>query len=178
MTKRDHRLRKVLEMTKHGIFPMKWKDVLRLTELSTQGYVPSWGNRVMIPPAGRQTLLTELHLIQPGIVKMKSLTRSGIWWTLWIQKYSLVFNHVIHTSIAAINLGRHNYILGWIFTDRHWSRLHIDYCDPKSSQILLVIIGSHSKLLEVHITSTTTSEITIEHLQRTYTWYTSILILL
>ena len=85
MTKRDQTLSKVLEMTKRGIFPLKSKDeelkpyVLRQTELSTQGDVLLWGNRVIIPPGGRQTLLNELHQTHPGIVKMKSLARSVIW---------------------------------------------------------------------------------------------------
>ena len=51
----------------------------------------------------------------------------------------------------------------WIFIDRPWSRLHIDYCGPISGKMLLVIIESHSKWLKVHIASTDTSEITIEH---------------
>ena len=50
--------------------------VLRQTELSTQGDVLFCGNIVIIPPAGRQTLLNELHQTHPGIVKMKSLARS------------------------------------------------------------------------------------------------------
>ena len=84
MTKRDQTLSNVLEMTKRGIFPLKSKDeelkpyVLRQAELSTQGDVLLWGNRVIIPPAGRQTLLNELHQTHPGIVKMKSLARSVI----------------------------------------------------------------------------------------------------
>ena len=86
MTKRDQTLSKVLEMTKRGIFPLKSKVeelkpyVLRQTALSTQGDLLLWGNRVIIPPAGRQTLLNELHQTHPGIVKMKSLARSVIWW--------------------------------------------------------------------------------------------------
>ena len=64
MTKREHTRSKGLEMTKRGIFPLKSEDeelkpyVLRQTELSTQGDVPLWGNRIIIPPAGRQTLGT------------------------------------------------------------------------------------------------------------------------
>ena len=85
MTKRDQTLSKVLEMTKRGLFPLKSKDeelkpyVLRQTELGTQGDVLLWGNRVIIPPGGTQTLLNELHQTHPGIVKMKSLARSVIW---------------------------------------------------------------------------------------------------
>ena len=85
MTKRDQTLSKVLEMTKRGIFPLKSTDdelkpyVLLHTELSTQCDAILWGNRVIIPPAGRQTLLNELHQTHPGIVKIKSLARSVIW---------------------------------------------------------------------------------------------------
>ena len=56
----------------------------------------------------------------------------------------------------------------WIFTDRPWSRLHIDYCGPIYGKMLLVIIDSYSKWLEVHIASMATSEIIIEHLRRTF----------
>ena len=85
MTKRDQTLSKVLEMTKRGIFSLKSKIeelkpyVLRQTELSTQCDVLLWGNSVIIPPAGRQTLLNELHQTHPGMVKIKSLARSVIW---------------------------------------------------------------------------------------------------
>ena len=56
----------------------------------------------------------------------------------------------------------------WFFSDRPWSRLHIDYCGPLSGKMLLVIIDSHSKWLEVHISSMASSEITIERLRRTF----------
>ena len=56
----------------------------------------------------------------------------------------------------------------WIFTDRPWSRLHIDYCGLISGNMLLGIMDSHSKSLEVHIASTSRLEITIEHLRRTF----------
>ena len=31
----------------------------------------------------------------------------------------------------------------WIFTDRPWSQLHIEYCGPISGKMFLVIIDSH-----------------------------------
>ena len=52
----------------------------------------------------------------------------------------------------------------WIFTDRPWSRLHIDFCGLISGKMLLAIIDSHSKWLEVYIAS----KINIEHLRRTF----------
>ena len=56
----------------------------------------------------------------------------------------------------------------WIFTDRPWSRIHIDHCGPPSDKMLLAIMDSHAKWLELPIASTATSEITIEHLWRTF----------
>jgi hypothetical protein len=38
-----------------------------------------WGNRVVIPPCHREKLLEDLHMTHPGIVRMKSLARSYLW---------------------------------------------------------------------------------------------------
>ena len=39
-----------------------------------------WGSQVIIPPPGRKWVVEELHETHPGIVKMKNLARSYIWW--------------------------------------------------------------------------------------------------
>ena len=52
----------------------------RKDELSVQQGVLFWGARVIIPPKGRDALLRELHDTHPGIVKMKALARSYLWW--------------------------------------------------------------------------------------------------
>ena len=39
-----------------------------------------WGSRVVIPRAGRQMLLEELHAGHPGVTRMKRLARTVIWW--------------------------------------------------------------------------------------------------
>ena len=51
-------------------------------ELSVEDGVILWGLRVVIPDhrALRQRLLRELHATHPGIVKMKALARSFMWW--------------------------------------------------------------------------------------------------
>ena len=52
----------------------------RKDELSVQQGVLFWGARVIIPTKGRDALLRELHDSHPGIVKMKALARSYLWW--------------------------------------------------------------------------------------------------
>ena len=84
-TKRDTVLSQVLDMTRRGIFPQHPSDdlkpyVTRKNDLSIQDDVLLWGNRVIIPPPERQILLEKLHQTHPGIVRMKSLARTIIWW--------------------------------------------------------------------------------------------------
>ena len=52
----------------------------RQQELTTQGQVVLWGSRVIIPLKLRQVILEELHRNHPGVVRMKSLARSYLWW--------------------------------------------------------------------------------------------------
>ena len=52
----------------------------RKDELSVLDGCVLWGTRVVVPPPGREAVMEELHEIHPGIVKMKSLARSYMWW--------------------------------------------------------------------------------------------------
>ena len=52
----------------------------RRNELSVQDGCILWGSRVVIPPPGRDLILTELHQTHPGISRMKSLARGYVWW--------------------------------------------------------------------------------------------------
>ena len=52
----------------------------RKEELSVHAGCLLWGSRVVIPPKGREVVLNILHESHPGIVRMKSLARSYVWW--------------------------------------------------------------------------------------------------
>ena len=54
--------------------------IRRKDELSVEQGCLLWGSRVAIPAAGRKTLLDELHECRAGIVRMKALARSFVWW--------------------------------------------------------------------------------------------------
>ena len=56
----------------------------------------------------------------------------------------------------------------WEWPDRPWSRIHIDYAGPFEGRMLLVIVDSHSKWLDVHVTTSSTSAVTIDKLQVTF----------
>ena len=52
----------------------------RKTELSVDRGCLVWGSRVVIPPKYHDAVLSELHDMHPGIVKMKLLSRAYVWW--------------------------------------------------------------------------------------------------
>ena len=49
-------------------------------EFSVQSECLLWGRRAIMPKQGREKLVSELRSTQPGIVTMKAITRSHVWW--------------------------------------------------------------------------------------------------
>ncbi|KRY35449.1 Transposon Tf2-8 polyprotein [Trichinella spiralis] len=54
--------------------------VTRQHELSIHNGCLLWGSRVIIPLQARHKIFKELHIGHPGIVRMKALSRSYVWW--------------------------------------------------------------------------------------------------
>lgn len=84
-TQRDPLLSQVLDYVVRGHFPQGCNDELKPNfncrdELNVfQGCV-TWGNRLIIPNILREKVMTELHFGHIGIVKMKVVARSYVWW--------------------------------------------------------------------------------------------------
>ena len=54
--------------------------ISRQSELSLYEGCVLWGTRVVVPKAGREAVLTELHEGHPGMARMKGLARMFVWW--------------------------------------------------------------------------------------------------
>ena len=86
-TTSDSTLSHVMEMVTTGHFPAA-KDagdelspyLQRRHDLTVQHRCLMWGLRVIVPPKLCPWVLKELHSAHPGVVIMKSLARSYIWW--------------------------------------------------------------------------------------------------
>ena len=83
-TRADPQLKRVLHFVRKG-----WPDQLpssldpywrRRTELTVEGDTLLWGVRVVVPARLRERVVEELHRGHPGVVRMKSLARSHVWW--------------------------------------------------------------------------------------------------
>ena len=139
----------------------------RRNELSVQDGCILWGSRVVIPPPGRDLILTELHQTHPGISQMKSLARGYVWWPCMDSDLEAVVK-----SCTTCQSSRHNPpsapVHPWHWPEQPWSRIHVDYAGPFLGKTFLIIIDAHSKWLDVHMTNSSSSLATIEKLRSSF----------
>ena len=136
----------------------------RKDELSVHDGCILWGNRVVVPPAGRAKVVDELHESHPGVSRMKSLARSFVWWPLMDQDLE---NKV--KCCSSCQSTRHQPapapLHPWEWTQRPWARLHADYAGPFCGKMFLIVVDAYSKWLEVRPVSSATSATTMEQLR-------------
>ena len=139
----------------------------RYTELSVLDGCVLLGCRVIIPEAGQDIVLNQLHETHVGITKMKMLARSYVRWPgidSDIQRkvqgcFTCQSNRPVPAK-APLHF--------WEFPQKPWSRLHIDHAGPFLGKYFFVLIEAYSKWLEVHIVNSTSSEVTIQKLQQIF----------
>eukprot|EP00117_Sycon_ciliatum_P041979 scpid19977/ scgid1158/ Retrotransposable element Tf2 155 kDa protein type 1 len=142
----------------------------RRNELSVSNECLLWGNRVIIPPDHRKAVLTELHEGHPGMVRMKALARSILWWPgldgdIADAVKACLGCQSVQSEPAAAPVHR------WSMPDRAWQRVHVDYLGPLRQTMWLVIVDAHSKWPEVIPMPSTTSLATIASLRTVFARY-------
>jgi transposase InsO family protein len=167
----DPVLSQVRHFVEHG-WPIATPDGLspyssRKSEISVQQGILMWGNRVIVPPQAREILLNELHMTHPGIVRMKGLARSHLWWPGLDQE---IENKVrdCHMCQTHNKMPTQASLHPWEWPGRPWHRIHIDYIGPFEGHMILVIVDSHSKYIDAHVTNSTSTAVTITKLQQTF----------
>ena len=170
-TRRDPLLSKVLQYILSGWpRPLDSSEttykpfVIRELELSSQDGIILWGNRVVIPPPGRNLILDELHACHPGIGRMKTLARMFVWWPgldmeigKFVQQCSICQSQRSTSPPVPIR--------PWQWPTTPWHRLHVDLAGPFLGHMYLILIDAHSKWLEVRILPSITSSSIISSLR-------------
>jgi hypothetical protein len=112
----------------------------RRHELSIEDGCILWGRRVIIPQQLQRHMLNELHEGHPGMTRMKALARSFVWWS--------GLDNDIEDMIRVCSLCLDNRkspkpvpLLLWPWATEPWQRLHVDYCEIKGQQFLLIVDG-------------------------------------
>ena len=125
------------------------------------------GDRVIVPPQGREQVIAELHEAHPGISRMKALAHSYIRW--------LNMDRELENAVKSCpQCQQHQkapaegplHPREW--PGQPWSRLHIDYAGPYKGHMYLVVMDAHSKWMDVYIMHRTTSASTIVKLREIF----------
>ncbi|KAH7705812.1 gag-pol polyprotein, partial [Aphelenchoides avenae] len=106
------------------------------------------GNRVIVPPPLRSQMLKTLHFCHPGIVRMKALARENVYWPGIDSDIETLVKSCSQCARAARQPVKHE-LAPWPVTNECWSRIHIDYAGPVEGKMLLVVVDSHSKWLDI-----------------------------
>ena len=112
-------------------------------------------------------MLDELHVVHSGIKRMKSLARSYLWWPgvdADIEQKVKQCNQcqIKQTKLPVMLLDP------WEWPGKPWSYIYLNHAKPFQGKMFLVIVDSHSKWLNMHVTSSTSSAITSDELQTTF----------
>ena len=115
-------------------------------QLATDQGCLLWGLRVIIPPTLQAEMLNELHATHPGVVKMKALVRSIVWWPNLDKDFEDVVtscrNCAAHQSLPPVAP-----LHSWPWASHPMQRINIDFASIEQFQVL-VIIDNHSKWIE------------------------------
>ena len=169
-TAKDPILAPVVQFLKQG-WPMSMEKSSPLmpffkkrSELSLFDGCILWGSRVVIPSAHREAILAELHEGHPGMVRMKALARSYVWWPGITGDIETAV-HLCTECQMSQSTPAPAPLHPWEWPKRPWARLHLDYAGPVQGKMYLVLIDAHSKWIEAFCTPTATSAAVIEELR-------------
>ena len=154
-TKRDKILASVIRLCIFG-WPSDGKNLseeerkffVKRNELSIEENCLFWGVRIVIPDCLRGTVLDDLHASHLGIVKIKSLARSYMWW----PGIDSDIEQVVKSCKVYLENQRappHVPLTPWPWPEKAWDRIHCDFLGPFFKDMYLVVIDSYSKWPEV-----------------------------
>lgn len=125
---------------------------------------------MVIPEKLRQKILQDLHSAHLGIVKMKGIARSFVYWPgidKDIENISKGCNECAKYANDPPKFREHH----WHYPKGPWERIQVDYAGPFLGSMLLIFTDAYSKWIDVKITPTSTSAATINILDELFANY-------
>ena len=173
-TRQDPLLSKIHMYVREGWpspLPEEYQPYLnRKQELSTEGDCLMWGNRVVIPQKLRSCLVKELHRDHPGVVRMKAIARSYLWWPGLDRELEECARNCLSCQAVKSAPARAP-LHPWLWPSKPWKRVHADFAGPFLGKMFLIILDAHSKWPEVIEMTSTTAEKTIAELRKVFSAY-------
>ena len=119
---------------------------------------------MIIPETLRLVLLDELHQGHVGIVKMKNVARSYVWWPCIDRDIENLARNCdgclqMRSRPSAVVLHP------WQLAEQPWLRIHVDFAEPFMQSMFLIVMDTFSKWPEVVVMNSTTTVRTIDELR-------------
>ena len=123
----DPVLSKVILYTRKG-WPSTVRDVFKpyyhcRNELIVEEDCLLWGTRIIIPSALRSSILEDLQRDHPGVVRMKAMARSYLWWPKLDKEIEQCAKQCDHCQ-AVKGHPPSAPLHPWIWPDRPWQRVN------------------------------------------------------
>ncbi|GBO98515.1 Uncharacterized protein K02A2.6 [Eumeta japonica] len=145
-------------------------DPKKLHEFSLQNNCIFYGIRIVIPKALQNRILEELHTAHTGMVKMKALARSYVWWKNIDSDIERMVKECKDCCLMQKNPVKVPVHI-WEYPKEPWSRIHIDYAGPYLNNYFLIVVDAYTKWLEVVPTASITAAATVNILKKIYTTF-------
>ncbi|XP_031349119.1 uncharacterized protein K02A2.6-like isoform X1 [Photinus pyralis] len=142
----------------------------RRFEFSIEQEVIMLGHRVVVPTKFHDSILNELHITHAGIVKMKSIARSYVWWPLIDADIERVAKQCVICNKFKPNPPLAE-VLAYKQAKQVFERIHVDFFGPVRNKMFLVVLDACSRWPEVIEMCSTTSLATIEALRSIFARY-------
>ena len=170
-TRKDKTLSRVMRHTLDG-WPKQLseedKDLqpffVRRLEITVEQGILLWGMRIIIPLKMHSAVLKEVHEGHLGIVKMKSIARSYVWWPRIDAQIEEAAKQC-QTCQVVQNQPPQCSMHPWIPATRPMERIHVDFAGPFEGLMYMIVVDAYSKWPEVVIMSNITTGKTIEALR-------------
>ena len=139
----------------------------RREELTVEGDCLLWGVRVVVPAKLRARILSDLHRDHGGIVRMKAMARSYMWWLGMDTDIESVAKSCVSCK-AVKSAPQEAPLHPWVWPTEPWKRIHVDFAGPFQGKMFFLVIDAHSKWPEIFRMSSTTVQETIVVLRRIF----------
>ncbi|XP_064475741.1 uncharacterized protein K02A2.6-like [Ornithodoros turicata] len=138
--------------------------VRRASELGTHNGCLTRGTRVVIPNAARKRALDLVHAGHRGIVARKACARSYLWWPGIDDDIQARVEQCARCQQHR-RLPPKTVMKEWTRATQPWDTIHLDFAGPLEGVMLLIVVDSYTKWLEVRIVRRATASAVVEELR-------------
>ena len=145
----------------HGpFFPLR-------NELSIHDGIVFYGNRPIIPETLRAKALDALHFGHSGIVQMKNLARSAMYWP-GINKECERTVRSCEICQSHKTKAHNSTYKSWPLTNSYGERIHADFLGPIDGFMVLILVDVYTGWIDAYFSKSTTASETIKMMRKSF----------